>query len=292
MKFTGERYVLSEKGRIFLEHFHRYAVVLDAVKGRDVLDIASGEGYGSAMLAKVANSVTGVDISAEAVAHAHNKYQMKNLRYIEGNAAKINLPDNSYDVIVSFETIEHLSQQDEVISEFSRVLRPDGMLVLSSPNRPIYQKECGSNNEFHIKELDFSELDHLLKKKFEFVEYYGQQLQIGSVISPISLDSGLCTYQGFIEDNDNIKAGISSIAMPVYFLAICSNSKPFNDCINPSIFCLQTTDLLREYMKYADWAKQVDKDIIDRKYEIEMLKKEVDTLANENHFLKSALAKK
>lgn len=292
MKFTGERYVLSEKGRIFLEHFHRYAVLLDAVKGKDVLDIASGEGYGSAMLAKTAKSVTGVDISAEAIAHAKKKYRIENLRYLEGNAAELNLPDNSFDMVVSFETIEHLSQQDEVMAEFSRVLRPDGVLVLSSPNRPIYQKECGSNNEFHIKELDFAELDLLLKKKFEFVEYYGQRLQIGSVISPISPSLGLYSYQGYIEDNDYIKAGVASNAMPVYFLVICSNLRLVKDCISPSIFFLQTTDLLEEYMRYADWAKQVDSDIVDRKYEILMLKKEVDSLTKENIYLKSVLSAK
>lgn len=292
MKFTGERYILSEKGRIFLEHFHRYAVLLEAVRGRDILDIASGEGYGSAMLAKVANSVTGIDISAETVAHANKKYQMKNLRYFEGNAVKLNIPDNSFDMVVSFETIEHVSQQDEVIAEFARVLRADGVLVLSSPNRPIYQKECGAYNEFHIKELDFSELDLLLKKNFKFVEYYGQQLQIGSVISPISPSLDLCTYQGFIEDGDSLKSGVTSIEMPVYFLAFCSNLKVAKDYIIPSIFYPQTIDLLREYMRYADWAKQVDSDIIDRKYEIEMLKKEVDSLNKENQLLKFELASK
>jgi len=289
MKFTGERYIPTEKGRIFLEHYHRYMAVIDIVAKKDVLDIASGEGYGSAMLAKVATSVTGIDISAEAVDNANKKYQMENLRYYVGNAAKLNYPDNSFDIVVSYETIEHLSEQDEVIAEFSRVLRADGVLLLSSPNRPIYQKECGSNNEFHIKELDFSELDLLLKKKFNFVEYYGQQLQIGSVISPISPVAGLLMYQGYIEDNHAITAGVTSITNPVYFLAICSNLKLTKSFIEPSIFYPQTTDLLREYMKYADWAKQVDLEILDRKYEIEILKKEIDTLAKENNALKLVL---
>ena len=290
MKFTGERYVLSEKGRIFLEHYHRYAVMFDAVRGKDVLDIASGEGYGSYMLAKFANSVTGVDISNEAVVHANKKYQMKNLRFMEGNAAQLGFPDKSFDIVVSFETIEHLLQQDEAIAEFARVLRVDGVLALSSPNRPIYQKEFSKLNQFHVKELDFFELDILLKKKFQFVEYFGQQLQISSIVAPISRYSDLRTYQGFIEDELMIKPEITSLEDPVYFMAFCSNLKTTKKYVAPSIFLQEKIDLLREYMQYAEWAKKVDLEIIDRKYEIEMLKKELDMFRKESNYLKKIQA--
>jgi protein-L-isoaspartate O-methyltransferase len=70
MKFTGERFIPTEQGQIRLEHYHRYAVVLDAVKQKTVLDVACGEGYGSSLMADVAHTVVGVDISEEAVRHA------------------------------------------------------------------------------------------------------------------------------------------------------------------------------------------------------------------------------
>jgi len=76
MKFTGERFVPEVHGNIELEHLHRYLFACKAVIGKTVLDIASGEGYGSAMLAQAAHKVTGVDISQEAVSHAQDKYQI------------------------------------------------------------------------------------------------------------------------------------------------------------------------------------------------------------------------
>jgi len=140
MKFSGERYVPAEQGRIRLEHYHRYAVVLDAAKKKDVLDVACGEGYGSFLLAGVARSVVGVDISKEAVQHASATYKMPNLTFHLGNAAKLNFCDASFDIVISFETIEHLAEQAQMLAEIRRVLRPEGVLVISSPNRPIYSE--------------------------------------------------------------------------------------------------------------------------------------------------------
>lgn len=140
MKFTGERFVPTEAGEIRQEHLHRYAWASDVVAGKDVLDIACGEGYGSAMLAAKAKSVIGIDVSDEAVAHATRTYVAGNLRFAAGDAADIPLPDDCVDVVVSFETIEHLERQDEMLSQVRRVLRADGVLVISSPNRKVYSE--------------------------------------------------------------------------------------------------------------------------------------------------------
>ena len=138
MEFTGERYVPTEAGEIRHEHLHRYAWCARLVEGKDVLDIACGEGYGSAMLARRARSVRGVDIAGDAVAHANATYQgIHGLEFMRGNAAEIPLADNSVDVVVSFETIEHHDRHQEMLSEIRRVLRSDGLLVISSPNRAV-----------------------------------------------------------------------------------------------------------------------------------------------------------
>ena len=127
MEFTGERYVPAVGGEIRHEHLHRYAFASEFVRGKQVLDIACGEGYGSEMLARAAARVIGVDISPEAIDHATRSYGSRNgLQFLQGSAAALPLDDASIDVIVSFETIEHHAQHEEMMAEFSRVLRPTG----------------------------------------------------------------------------------------------------------------------------------------------------------------------
>lgn len=117
MKFTGERFVPEVHGSIQLEHLHRYILACKAVAGKSVLDIASGEGYGSAMLARTALKVTGVDISQEAVSHAQARYQIENLDFCLGSCSAIPLEDASVDVVVSFETIEHHDEHEAMMRE-------------------------------------------------------------------------------------------------------------------------------------------------------------------------------
>src|SRR5690349_16411159 len=110
LPWTGERYVPQLTGQIQLEHVHRYLLAREYAKDRDVLDIASGEGYGSAILANTARSVIGVDIAAEAVRHASIRYKLDNVQFRHGSCEEIPLDNNSVDLVVSFETIEHLDE--------------------------------------------------------------------------------------------------------------------------------------------------------------------------------------
>src|ERR1700756_2540753 len=107
MTFTGERLTSDLAGETPIEHWHRYLLARELVRDRDVLDIACGEGYGSALLAQTARQVVGVDISAAVIAHAPDAYPGDNLRSLEGSALAIPLEDASVDVVVSFETVEH-----------------------------------------------------------------------------------------------------------------------------------------------------------------------------------------
>jgi ubiquinone/menaquinone biosynthesis C-methylase UbiE len=167
-----ERMVPEEAhARIFWEHVARYRFAKDFVRGQRVLDIACGEGYGAAALAKAgAATLVGIDISADVCDHARRKY---GLDARVGDAQSIPLPDRSIDVVVSFETIEHVDAPVVFVRECARVLVPEGMLIVSTPNRPVYSSE-GKQNPFHRLEFDEREFAQLLHSRFESVRLYSQ----------------------------------------------------------------------------------------------------------------------
>jgi len=148
LPFTGERFVPGTRGEIWIEHWHRYHFARRWVAGRDVLDVACGEGYGAALLARDAARVTGVDVSPEAIAHARSVYAgISNARFEVAPCTQLPLADASVDVAVSFETIEHIEEQEPFVSELARVLRPSGLLVLSCPNRAEYRDRRNFDNQ-------------------------------------------------------------------------------------------------------------------------------------------------
>src|SRR6185295_11024620 len=111
LPFTGERFVPGTRGEIWIEHWHRYHFASRWVAGKDVLDIACGEGYGTAFMARRAGRVTGVDISPQAVEHARRTYgTLRNAQFTVGSCTSIPAPDESVDVAVSFETLEHIAE--------------------------------------------------------------------------------------------------------------------------------------------------------------------------------------
>ena len=270
MKFTGERFIPTEQGKIRLEHYHRYAMVLDLVKGKNVLDVASGEGYGSFFMANTASSVTGVDISNEAVQHSSTQYAKPNLTFRQGSATALNFADASFEVVVSFETIEHLVEQAQMLAEIRRVLRPDGVLVISSPNRPVYSEESGENNEFHVKELDFVEFDELLKTQFPSIQYYGQRMLMGSVIQ--SLGGGQGAYRAWRDDGVDLKPNAGQLTEPVYFVAVCGKNKANLPEIDMSVLYPDQLDLVKHYVSFAKWAQAQDRKLVERDGEIANLK--------------------
>ena len=155
------------------DHFSRYRFAIPFVKNKVVLDIACGVGYGSEMLAlNGAKSVVGVDISDEAIIYAKNRYSHKNVVFITANAVSTPFKDGAFDVVVSFETIEHLKKSRIFVKEVARVLKKGGLLILSSPNG-LYEKVF--ENPFHYNEFDLPELRKLLKGYFANIKVYGQQ---------------------------------------------------------------------------------------------------------------------
>ena len=179
----GERFLPDVmQGIIELEHRHRYLFVANLVAGKTVLDIASGEGYGSATLARSASRVIGVDISPAAVEHARRRYRADNLEFLTGTCTAIPLKSGSVDVVVSFETIEHHAEHEGMLREIRRVLRPGGLLVISSPDKLEYSDKPSYRNPFHVRELYKDEFQTLVSAHFRHVRLFGQRVVCGSIL--------------------------------------------------------------------------------------------------------------
>jgi SAM-dependent methyltransferase len=180
--FTGERLTAAAGGQVEIEHYHRYLFARALVRGLDVLDVASGEGYGAALLAQVARSVMGVEHSEPTVRGAVANFPRPNLRFLSGDARALPLGDASLDAVVSFETIEHFDRQKDFVREVRRVLRPDGRFIVSTPDRDIYSHPGAAVNPFHAQELSRSEFVSLLRESFRHVALTHQRPLIGSAL--------------------------------------------------------------------------------------------------------------
>lgn len=223
LEFTGERFTPECMREIWYEHWHRYAFARELVQGKRVLDAACGEGYGSAILADTAQSVLGVDIAASAVIHAQARYGTRtNLHFEQSDVTALDLPTASFDVVTSFETLEHVAAQDALVAGFARVLNDDGVLLISSPDKHSYSDISGFRNEFHVCELYREELLTLLKSHFAVVRLYGQKLIFQSAMW--ALDETVNT-SGFrvvtaAQNGSSVSDGMGYA--PLYYVAVCS----------------------------------------------------------------------
>lgn len=120
------------KSDIDFDHLQRYGWALGFVRGKVVVDMACGSGYGSGWMASVAEKVIGVDISEHAIAHANKTYGNTNCEFICENISNIEL-DLQADVVVSFETVEHIVDEDSYFAAIDRILKPGGILLISTP---------------------------------------------------------------------------------------------------------------------------------------------------------------
>jgi ubiquinone/menaquinone biosynthesis C-methylase UbiE/glycosyltransferase involved in cell wall biosynthesis len=219
MSFTGERYVPTMKGNIELEHRHRYLLARELSEGKVVLDLASGEGYGSAILAEAATKVVGVDLASEAVLHAQKKYRQQNLQFMVGSCIDVPLPDRTFDLVVCFETLEHHDQHDKMMSEIKRVLRPGGLLLISSPDKYQYSILPGYKNPYHFKELYYHEFQKLLRHHFKQTSFFGQRVVFGSAILG-ARSPKVVTYR-YEDGGAKSDAGIVA---PLFWLGLASDA--------------------------------------------------------------------
>lgn len=223
LPFTGERFVPGTPGEIWIEHWHRYHFAARWASGKRVLDVACGEGYGSALLARHARDVTGVDVSAAAVAHARNQYAgVGNVRFVEASCTALPFDAASFDLVVSFETIEHITEHQRFVDEIARVLAPGGVLLLSSPDKREYSDRRDFANPFHVKELYRDELAALVAPRFPAIQWYGQKATFYSVIAPEAPAQGVALTE--VDEADPSHAG-QHLSNPLYFILACAREE-------------------------------------------------------------------
>jgi GT2 family glycosyltransferase/SAM-dependent methyltransferase/glycosyltransferase involved in cell wall biosynthesis len=182
IEFTGERFIPEGmETEITLEHVHRYLMAARLCEGAVVLDAACGSGYGTGILSSRAAMAYGVDVDPEAVAYAEAHYGGEKVAYRTASVTDLPFESDTFDVVVSFETLEHLEQQAEMLAEFRRVLKPQGVLIISTPDKPIYNAALAEPNAFHVAELTRGEFETLVRERFKTVELYGQRIVFGSL---------------------------------------------------------------------------------------------------------------
>lgn len=199
---------------MYAEHYTRYFAAEDIIKGKIVLDIASGSGYGTKMLAEKAKHVYGVDVNEQAVNYSKKYFSSKNIEYLVGDGVKIPLDDNSVDVVITFETIEHIEDYKIFIKEVKRVLRPDGIAIVSTPN----DIEFAEGNHFHLHEFEYEELVSLLKKDFKNIKPYFQ-----STWKYVSIDSADKLEKKGEVDIKLLNLSNKTREQHLYFYLLCSN---------------------------------------------------------------------
>ena len=181
-KWTGERLETYVYTRDTIDHLHRYAIISKYIEGKIVLDIASGEGYGTNLISQKAKFAYGVDIDAQSIADARQKYQKENIEFLEGSTDAIPLQDDSVDVLISYETIEHHDRHEEMMQEIKRVLKPGGMVIISTPDKYFYSDKRNFKNKFHIKELYKNEFLELVSRYFSKAQLLNQMFVNGNSV--------------------------------------------------------------------------------------------------------------
>jgi SAM-dependent methyltransferase len=217
-EFTGERFVPGAGGcEIAYEHIHRYLYASRWAGDKSVLDIASGEGYGTALLAEVAARVWGTDIDRATLEQARGAYRRKNLEFFQADAARLPFLRGSIDLVVAFEVLEHLPDQDEMVREIARVVLPGGVAIISTPDKAVYTDARGYSNPFHLHEFYEGEFLSLLRKHFPRITLLRQRIRAGSLILSDATSGALSEIIGWKAPDDS-----AAPVPPMYMIAVCA----------------------------------------------------------------------
>jgi SAM-dependent methyltransferase len=213
---TGERFVPDKQhGQlVHAEHLVRYRLAGQLAPSRRVLDAACGEGYGTALLAAAgARSATGVDIDSSSVEHARKRHSGP--EFVAADVRALPFGDGAFDLVVCFETIEHVADQEAVLEELRRVMAADGLLLVSTPNKHQYLVQ----NEFHRREFFHEEFVAFLEARFERVQILLQHNWLTSTVFAPALAGEASGVQPLHVELRKV-AGIGPGA-ELYTLALC-----------------------------------------------------------------------
>ena len=283
-EFTGERVIPGLVDTdLFNEHLARYRFARQYARGlhaRNILDAGCGSGYGTAELAIGDVVVIGTDISADAVRYASEHYR-KGVRFLQAACEALPFAAGSFDLVVAFEVIEHLDRWQELLTEAKRVLKPSGVLLVSTPNRDYYAESRGASgpNPFHRHEFDFREFTQSLSAVFQNGRIWTQNHTEAIVFSPQRAAGGV------LETADS-----GNPALAHFYLAACSQS-PFTNDQDAFAWVPSSANLLRErelhiaklngeLEKKDAWLRQTIADHADLQSKHEAVTKELERQNN------------
>ncbi|WP_025720497.1 glycosyltransferase [Paenibacillus sp. 1-18] len=271
MDFTGERFIPQESDKeLEIEHFQRYSVLKQLVKGKTVLDAACGEGYGSYLLANSAAKVVGIDIDSDTIEHARRVYPKDNLEYYIASIERMPFQDNSFDIIVSFETLEHVDEELQILflKEVKRLLKDNGTFVVSTPNKKYYSDLRDYTNPYHVKELYKDEFSNFLKDYFKYTNIVSQRFEVVSLMNNAS-SGGTSVYACELNDSQEIHEK--------YMIAFCSD---FSEYAEPKF----------SITPYPDKYQEITERILSLQNEVEERNKHINVLDQELFFLRERFA--
>jgi SAM-dependent methyltransferase len=217
---TGERLVpeLQHGELVHAEHLARYRFAAQLAPSRRALDVACGAGYGTAMLADAGAQAVGVDLDEQAIAYARSRHPGP--EFAVADIAELPFEDDAFDLVVSFETIEHVPDPERALAELRRVLAADGLLAISSPNKHQYLVE----NEFHEREFTHEEFVELLRGQFSSVSVL---LQHNWVTSAVFEPGAAADASGERRHEvDLFKVAAVEPGGELYSVALCAGSPP------------------------------------------------------------------
>lgn len=170
---------IAKNNIIYNEHLIRYQIAGEFAREKTVLDIACGTGYGAKILAqRGAEKVFALDIDKEAIQKANENFGEKNIEYIVGDCLDTHFADKKFDLVVSFETIEHLKNQEKFLDELKRILKEDGIVILSTPNKKVFKER----NPYHTREFEKQDFEDILKKYFKHCYIAEQKNALASLV--------------------------------------------------------------------------------------------------------------
>ncbi len=257
---TGERFLpgVGNAAEMSYDHIARYRLVERYVEGRAMIDMGCGAGYGSNSLSRLARSVQGVDLSEEAIGHARRRYHAQNLSYQVGDVTRLPFEDSSFEVAISFEVIEHLDRPEDLVVEAKRVVRDDGLFLVSTPDKQTYSNDRNSVNPYHVKEMYEAEFREILERHFEHVTLYRQGAFAGSLIlagEGLPPDGGVALESAHfsLEDPE------FSLEAPVtlYIIAVCTNGEPPEPLAKPHMILDRDRQIFEETFDWGITAHQI-----------------------------------
>lgn len=222
------------------EHEERYAFSSQFIPGKTVADCACGNGVGAKVFIQSdPKEYHGFDIDANAIDYASKAYGSQRVTFQTSDCLPIPLPDNAVEVVISLETIEHIDRDREFVKEFRRILQSDGLLILSTPNRTVYNPGTTIKdkpwNPYHVREYTPAELQGLLEEDFVIEQWFGQNHNPGWKVGLMKVVANLigkrlavilnqiwkCRWFLFTDLNHHKVSPSSPASFPEYMVVVC-----------------------------------------------------------------------